>query len=95
MSVCESEQQALAVAAAGQAGDEVRPLGRPRVELALDAVAGEVVAQELGGLRLVAGRVDGVEADQLLQKLGDLVAERHSSSFASSVRRFRACQSSG
>ena len=59
------------------------------------AVAGEVVAQQLGGLGLVPGRVDRVEPDQLLQELGDLVPERHSCSLASSVRRLRACQSSG
>src|SRR4029079_17541983 len=89
------QEQALAIAATWDARDQVRPLRAPCVELALDAVAGEVVAQQLGRLGLVARRVDGVQADQLLQELGDLVAERHASSLASSVNRLGACQSSG
>src|SRR5689334_12257388 len=71
------EQQARPTAAPGQPRDEVRALGGACLELALDAVPCEVVAQQLGRLRLVPGRVDRVEPDELLQELGDLVAERH------------------
>jgi len=62
-------------AAAGQARDDVRPLGHPREELVLDSRALEIGAQELGGNRLVAGRVDSVGAQELLQELGGLVAD--------------------
>ncbi len=48
-----------------------------RVELALDAVLREVVAQKLRRLRLVPGRVDGVEPKERLQERGHLVPERH------------------
>ena len=49
-----------------------------REELALDPVAREVVAQELGRLRLVPGWVDGVEPEKRLQERSyDLVPSRH------------------
>ena len=70
------QQQAGPAAPAGQARDEVRPLGHLRVELTRDAALREVVAQQLGRGRLVAGRIDGVDPDQLLEELRDLVAER-------------------
>src|SRR5262249_10518457 len=50
------QQQARAVTAARNPRDEVGALRRARVELALDAVVAEVVAQKLGGLSLVARR---------------------------------------
>ena len=57
----------------GQPRDEVRPLRRP---LATSSHAmplrGEVVAQQLGGARLVARRVDRVEPEELLQELRHL-----------------------
>ena len=58
-----------AAAAAGDPRDEIRPLRHPGVELARDAVRLEVAAQMLGGARLVPGRVDRVEPDQLLQEV--------------------------
>jgi len=58
-------------------GDEVRAFRRFRIELTRDAVRLEVLAQHLCGPDLVAGRVDGVEPDQLLEEVGDLVAERN------------------
>jgi hypothetical protein len=70
------QQQARAAAVPGQARDKVRALRSLRVELAPYAVVAEIVAQQLGRLRLVPGRVDRVEPDQLLEELGDLVAER-------------------
>src|SRR5207249_1630274 len=57
------EEEPWALAAAGDPRDEVRPLGHLRVELADDSARLEVLAQELRGRRLVAGRVDGVEPD--------------------------------
>jgi len=64
------------VAGSGNPGDEVRALRRLRVELARDSIFLEVLAQHLCGPGLVAGRIDRVEPDQLLQKVGDLVAQR-------------------
>jgi hypothetical protein len=58
-------------------GDEVRPLRHARVELDLDAVRLQVVAQQLGRDRLVPGRVDGVQAEQLLQQPDGFVAQGH------------------
>ena len=76
--------------------DEVRPLGHARVELGLDSVAREVVAQELGRMRLVSRRVDGVEPEERLQKRGDLVAQCHySDALESAVNAFRVSHSSG
>ena len=62
------QQEARAVAS-GKPRDEVRPLGRLRDELARDAVSSQVRGQEVGGARLVAGWVDGVEPKQLLEEL--------------------------
>src|SRR5439155_7950857 len=72
----QEENQARPAAPAGQARDEVRPLGHLRVELSRDTALREVVAQQLRRGRLVAGRIDGVDADQLLEELRDRVAER-------------------
>ena len=69
------EEEPRPAAASGDARDEARPLRHARVELALDPERLQVVAQQLGGDRLVAGRIDGVEADQLLEELHDLVAQ--------------------
>ena len=51
--------------------NEVRPLGHSRVELRLDAVPGEVVAEQLRRLRLFPGGLT-VSAEQRLQKRRDL-----------------------
>jgi hypothetical protein len=54
--------------------DEVRPVRDSGVELDLDPALLEVVAQQLGRQGLVAGRVDRVEADQLPEEVGRLLA---------------------
>jgi hypothetical protein len=69
------QHQAGPVTASRQASDQVRALRDARVELALDTALREVVAQELGRGRLVTGRVDRVEPDQLLQQLARFVAQ--------------------
>jgi hypothetical protein len=46
------------------------------VELAVDARLLEVRTKELGRRGLVAGRIRGVETDQLLQEPDRLVAQR-------------------
>ena len=58
-------------------GDEVRPLGNAGVQLDLDAVRLQIVAQQLCGDRLVAGRVDGVQAQQLLQQPDGFLLQAH------------------
>jgi hypothetical protein len=60
----------------GNARDEVRSVGDLGVELALDAVRVEVCAEQFGSGCLVARRVDGVDADQLLKEPRDLVGQR-------------------
>jgi hypothetical protein len=70
------QRERLAAAGAADPRDEVRPLGRPRVLLALDTRVLEVGAEELGRRGLVAGRIRGVETDQLPQELDRLVAQR-------------------
>ena len=62
-------------AGAGDPRDEVRPLRHLRVQLGLDPVVAEVLAQELRRARLVPGRVDGLDADQLLEELGRLLSQ--------------------
>src|SRR5207248_2664022 len=47
-----------------------------RVELARHAMVTEVVAEQLRGARLVPGRIRRVDADELPQELGHLVAHR-------------------
>src|SRR5439155_11523553 len=82
--------------AARDPGDDVGTFGLSRDEVALDPVTSEVLAEHLRGARLVAGRVDGVDAEQLLQERCDLVAVRHSGeTFESAVSSFRTSQSSG
>ena len=89
------QEQARPVAT-GQARDEVGAIRRPREELARNAVPGEVVAEQLRGPRLVAGRVDRVEPDELLQELGDLLAEGQAdSALDRAVSSLRTSQSSG
>jgi hypothetical protein len=70
------DRERRAVARTGNARDEVRTLGRTSKEVALDARRLEVVAQQLCGERLVAGRVRRVEPDQLLQEGRDLGGQR-------------------
>ena len=74
-SVCERRSSARPVAAAGDARDEVRALRHCGVELARDTVRLEIVAQQLGGERLVARRVGRVEPDQAAQQVDGLVAQ--------------------
>ena len=64
------------VAAAGDPRDEVRALGDPRVELAVRRRSPPGSPRSSSAARrLVARRVDGVEPDQLLEQVDDLVAE--------------------
>ena len=75
--------------------------GTRRVQLALDTVRLEIGPQELGGARLVPGRVDRVEPDQLPEQTDHLIPQGRgagrdqSDSFARDVSWFRASQSSG
>jgi hypothetical protein len=71
------QQREAGPAAAGNPCDEVRALGHLRVELAGDAALLQVIAKELGRERLVAGRIDGVEANQLAEELDGLVPQRN------------------
>ena len=92
------EQDEARAVAALQPRDEVRALGRLRDEPALHAVPREVALERLGRARLVAGRIDCVEADQLLQERGHLVPEGHPyelSAFDLAVNSLRTSQSSG
>ncbi len=71
-----------------------------RVELALDAVPCEIFAKMLRGDGLVRRRIDGVDAEQPLQELGDLLSQlairrQPDSSFESAVSSFRTSHSSG
>ena len=68
------EQQRLGGRVGGaQAGDEVRLAGRRRGhDLGLEPERREPRPQQLGDLLLVARRVGGVGADQLLQQVDDL-----------------------
>ena len=83
--VVEQDQLLAARAVAGQRGDERGAAGRVRrlVELVGDALAIEDRAEELAGAGLVAGRVDGVDADvggeQLRRFLGQRVPVRRES----------------
>jgi hypothetical protein len=70
------EEQPWPSAAPWNPRDQVRPLRHLRVQLARDAAGFQVRAQVLRGDRLVAGRVDGVEADELLEELRRLLAQR-------------------
>ena len=83
--VVEQDQLLAARAVAGQRGDERGAAGRVRrlVEPVGDALAIEDRAVEVAGARLVAGRVDGVDADvggeQLRRFLGQRVPVRRES----------------
>ena len=70
------EEQRGPVAATADACDEVGALGHPRVQLDLRAARLEVLAEQLGRRGLVARRVGRVDADELLEELRDLVADR-------------------
>src|SRR5919201_6402362 len=70
------EEHEARAAVTRQTRDEVCALRHLRVQLALDPALSEVGAQELGGGRLVSGRVHRVEPDQLAEELDRLVAER-------------------
>ena len=66
------------------------------MELARDTVACEVASERLGGPRLVAGRVDGVDPDEPAEELGDLLAESQADSARDrAVSSFLTSQSSG
>jgi hypothetical protein len=71
------EQQAGPVAAAGNPGNQARALGLERVQLARNARVLQVRTEQLGRSRLVPRRVDGVQAEQLLQEPDSLVPECH------------------
>ena len=64
------KQQRRGVAAAGQAADHVEAVGIVADEVGGDAGVGEDVAAVGGAVALVAGRVGGVETDQLPEELG-------------------------
>ena len=68
VSVCERSSEPRPVAVPGIRATRFARAGSSRVELARDAVRLEVAAEELGRARLVPGRVDRVEADQLLEE---------------------------
>ena len=69
------QQQPRPGGSARNPSHEVCPLGHLRVQLGVHTALREVVTEELGGDRLVAGRVDRVEPDQPLEKVGCLLAE--------------------
>ena len=83
--------------AALEARDEVGPLRRARIELDLDAVRLEVVAQELRRDRLVPRRVDRVQPQELLEQADRLVLQAHAfcCSCERAVSSLRTRQSSG
>ena len=87
------ERQRRAVAAR-EPGNEVEPVGGAADELAGNPAPLQVVAQQLGGDRLVAGRVDGVEPEQLLEERRHLLAERHASAWDFAVSSLRTSHSS-
>src|SRR2546428_4517912 len=71
------EQQPGPVAPTRDPRHEIGALGHARVELAGDAVLLEVGAEQVRRGGLVARRIHGVEADELLEEPGHLVAEAH------------------
>ncbi len=71
------ERERRPVTASRDARDEIRPARLAGVERALDACGLEVVAQQLGGDRLVPGRVRRIEPDQPLQEVCDLRPGSH------------------
>ncbi len=81
------EQQRRRLAAAGDAGDQVRPAVRAREDARVDPGAGEQTAHVLDARGLVPWRVRRVEPDQLAQQLDDVRRlGAHSSSSAASSR---------
>jgi hypothetical protein len=69
------EEERRPLAAARQARDEIRPFGHFGVELAGNAGGLEVATKQRRRRGLVARGIDGVEADQLAEELGRLLAE--------------------
>ena len=89
----EGERRAVA---ASQTRHDVGTVGLARVQLHLDVVRREVVAEHLRGAHLVARRIDGLRADQRLQERGRLLAEAHYvEAFESAVSSLRTSHSSG
>src|SRR5262249_46881179 len=70
------EQEPRPVASTGNPRHEIRPPRNACVQPAFDTERLQVVAEKLGRRGLVAGRVDRVEADQLLEEVRDLLAQR-------------------
>ena len=69
------QAEGLARRLARQPGDQVRAPGLGGEQLALEAGVAEARGEQLLGRALVAGRVDGVEADQLAEQLDRLGSE--------------------
>ena len=89
------QEEARSVAAR-ESRDEVRALRRLGEQLALDSVAGEVGPKCLRSDGLVAGRIDGVDAEERLEELGRLLAEgQGDSALDRAVSSLRTSQSSG
>ncbi len=74
------EKQARRARAAAQRRDVVAAIRRGQEDVAVDAVCGELVAQQLGGGKFVAGRhdpgADGGDTDECLAEVDDLLAGR-------------------
>ncbi len=76
MSVCERSASRGPVPFPGIRATRFARFGDLGVELDLDPVLLEVLAQKLRRQGLVPGRVDRVEADQLPEEVGRLLAQR-------------------
>jgi hypothetical protein len=72
--VREQQQPRRVRIATGDTCNEIRALGDTGEQAARDSFGLEIVAQQLGGTRLVAGRIDRVETHEPAQELGYLVA---------------------
>jgi len=70
------QEQRRAVAGAADPGNEARPpRARGAVELTVDAVRLEVLAEELGRRGLVSGRVRRVDPDEPAEEVCNLAAQ--------------------
>ena len=69
----QAERRSLALAA--QPGEQAGPARLGAEELAVEAGGGQMVGEERRRLLLVAGGVDGVEAEQLAEKLDGVRAQ--------------------
>ena len=76
VSVCERRARRGPSPRPGILATRLARSGHLRVELASDPALREVVPEQLGRARLVPRRIHRVEADQLPEELGRLVAER-------------------